>query len=69
MTLVPKQDSPYRILKIWVDKDDFLVRRFETTEENESVRRVELRNIRTNGTLPDALFAFTPPAGTQVFDQ
>jgi chaperone LolA len=69
LTLVPKQDSPYKILKIWVDKDDFLVRRFETTEENESVRRVELRNIRTNGTLPDALFAFTPPAGTQVFDQ
>ncbi len=69
LTLVPRQASPYKVLRIWVDKDDYTVRRFETTEENESVRRVELRNIRTNGTLPDNLFSFTPPQGTQVFDQ
>ena len=69
LTLVPRQASPYKVLRIWVDKDDYTVRRFEMTEENESVRRVELRNIRVNGTIPDALFRFTPPQGTQVFDQ
>jgi chaperone LolA len=69
LTLVPRQASPYKVLRIWVDKDDFTVRRFEMTEENESVRRVELRNIRVNGTIPDNLFSFTPPQGTQVFDQ
>jgi chaperone LolA len=69
LTLVPRQASPYKVLRIWVDKDDFLVRRFETTEENESVRRVELRNIKINGSIPDNLFSFTPPAGAQVFDQ
>jgi outer membrane lipoprotein carrier protein len=69
LTLVPRQASPYKVLRIWVDKADYTVRRFETTEENESVRRVELRNIRVNGTLPDNLFSFTPPQGTQVFDQ
>jgi outer membrane lipoprotein carrier protein len=69
LTLVPRGPSPYRILKIWVDKQDHLVRRFEMTEENDSVRRVELRNLRTNHALPDALFAFTPPPGAQVFDQ
>jgi outer membrane lipoprotein carrier protein len=69
LTLVPRQASPYKVLRIWVDKDDYTVRRFETTEENESVRRVELRNIKVNGSLPDNLFSFTPPQGTQVFDQ
>jgi outer membrane lipoprotein carrier protein len=69
LTLVPRGASPYKILKIWVDREDHLVRRFEMTEENESVRRVELRNLRTNHTLDNSLFTFTPPAGAQVFDQ
>jgi outer membrane lipoprotein carrier protein len=69
LTLVPRGESPYKVVRVWVDKDDFLVRRIEMREENDSVRRVELRNIRVNATIPDAVFTFTPPAGTQVFDQ
>jgi outer membrane lipoprotein-sorting protein len=69
LTLVPRGASPYKILKVWVDVEDHLVRRFEITEENDTVRRVELRNLRTNYALADALFTFTPPAGAQVFDQ
>jgi outer membrane lipoprotein carrier protein len=69
LTLVPRGASAYRILKVWIDKDDHLVRRFEMTEENNSVRTVEMRNLRTNHALPDNLFTFTPPTGAQVFDQ
>ncbi|HEX2190279.1 MAG TPA: outer membrane lipoprotein chaperone LolA [Longimicrobiaceae bacterium] len=69
LTLVPKQQSPVRKLRIWVDPDDYAVRRFEMTEENESVRRIELRNLKRNVDIPDGLFAFTPPRGTQVFEQ
>jgi outer membrane lipoprotein carrier protein len=69
LTLVPRQASPYKVLRIWVDKQDHMVRRFEITEQNDSVRRVELRNLRTNHALSDGLFTFTPPAGSQVFDQ
>lgn len=69
LTLVPRGASPYRLLKVWVDKQDHLVRRFEITEENESVRRLELRNLKVNGPVADNLFSFTPPPGTQVFDQ
>jgi chaperone LolA len=69
LTLVPRGASAYKILKIWVDKEDYLVRRFEMTEENESVRRVELRNVRTNHALANSLFTFTPPAGAQVIQQ
>jgi outer membrane lipoprotein-sorting protein len=69
LTLVPRGQSPYRILKLWVDAESYLVRQFEMEEENGSVRRVEMRNLRINHPLADDLFSFTPPAGTQVFDQ
>lgn len=69
LTLVPRRESPYKVIRIWVDKEDNLVRRFEMTEENDSVRRLELRNLKVNQPVSDALFTFTPPAGTHVFDQ
>ena len=69
LTLVPKRESPYKVIRIWVDREDYLVRRFEMTEENNSVRRVELRNLKVNGPVADALFTFTPPAGVQIFEQ
>jgi outer membrane lipoprotein carrier protein len=69
LSLVPRQRGQYRMIRLWVDQQDHLVRRFEMTEENESVRRIELRNLRLNVDLPDSHFHFTPPAGTQVFDQ
>ena len=68
LNLAPRGKSPYRLVRLWVDANDYTIRRFEMTEENESVRRIELRNIRRNVTLPDSLFRFTPPRGTQIFD-
>jgi chaperone LolA len=69
LTLVPRRQSPYKVIRIWVDKADNLVRRFEMTEENESVRRVDLHGLRVNQPVSDALFTFTPPPGTHVFEQ
>jgi outer membrane lipoprotein carrier protein len=69
LTLVPKEPAGYQKVRIWVDRDDALVRRFEITEQNESVRRIELRDLAVNLPLGDDLFRFTPPAGAQVFTQ
>lgn len=69
LALVPREAAPYRSVRVWVDKRDALVRRFEVVEENESVRRLELRNLKPNASLPDGLFSFTPPPGARVFDQ
>lgn len=69
LSLIPRGDSPYQRIRVWVDAEDHLARRFEMTEENGSTRRLELRNLRLNPDLPDALFRFTPPPGTQVFEQ
>lgn len=69
LALIPKAQSPYTAIRIWVSRSDALVRRFEMTEQNGSVRRIELSDVRRNPTLEDALFRFTPPEGTQIFDQ
>lgn len=69
LRLVPRRSSSYKQVRLWVDTADYTVRRFEMVEENESVRRVELSNIRRNLSLPDSLFRFDPPRGTQIFDQ
>jgi outer membrane lipoprotein carrier protein len=61
LTLVPRG-------RIWVDTQDYLVRRFEIVEQNESVRRLEMSNLRSNTDLSDDLFRFTPPAGADVFE-
>jgi outer membrane lipoprotein carrier protein len=69
LLLTPRQPIGYRSLKIWVDPEDYLVRRFEVTEESGIVRHFELSNLRLNPTLSDDLFRFTPPEGAQVVDR
>jgi outer membrane lipoprotein carrier protein len=68
LTLTPRSASPYRRVRLWVDAEDFLVRRFEIVEQNDTERRLELSNLRTNVTLGDDLFRFTPPPGAEVFE-
>ncbi len=67
LTLVPRGPSPYRRIRLWVDTEDALVRRFEIIEENESERRLQMSNLRPNVEIPEEIFEFTPPPGTQVF--
>jgi outer membrane lipoprotein-sorting protein len=43
------------------------VRRFEITEENETLRTVVLRDMQPDAPIEDDVFSFTPPAGTDVF--
>jgi outer membrane lipoprotein carrier protein len=68
LTLVPRGSSPYRQIKVWVDTEDNLVRRFEINETNGTIRKLEMNNLRPNVTLADNLFQFTPPPGAQVYE-
>ena len=69
LTLVPKERAGYRSLKVWVDRKDALVRRFEIVETSGVIRRFDLSNVRLNTAIPAATFAFTPPAGVRVLEQ
>jgi outer membrane lipoprotein-sorting protein len=53
---------------VWIDCERLLVRRFEITEENETLRTVILRELQPNADIPDSTFDFEPPAGTDVFE-
>lgn len=68
ISLTPTGESPYRTVRVWVDKDSFLVRRFEIVEENETVRTVILDELEPNEAIPDSVFEFVPPGGTDVFE-
>ncbi len=68
VTLTPRGESPYRMVRVWIDTETVLVRRFEITEENETLRTVVLRDLQPNAVIPDSTFGFTPPAGTDVFE-
>jgi outer membrane lipoprotein-sorting protein len=67
ISLVPKFDAPYTMVRVWIDARDYLVRKFEVHEENETVRTITLRNVKVGVDLPEDLFQFSPPKGVEVF--
>ena len=67
VSLVPKFQAPYTLVRVWIDIEDYLVRKFEVFEENETVRTITLSNVEAGVDLPDDLFKFTPPPGVEVF--
>lgn len=67
VSLVPKFDAPYTLVRVWIDAGDYLVRQFEVHEENGTVRTMTLTHVKADVSLPDRLFRFSPPAGVQVF--
>ena len=69
LVLDPRQAAGFRRLVVWVDRADGLARRFEIVEENGTVRRFDLSDMRTGVTLEDALFRFTPPEGARVVER
>lgn len=66
--LTPTDESPYRHVRVWVDAESYLVRKFEIMERNETLRTVVLRELQPDRPIPDATFSFTPPAGADVFE-
>lgn len=67
LSLVPKFEAPYTLVRVWVDANDYLVRKFEIYEENETIRTITLSNVQAGIDLPDDLFHFSPPPGVEVF--
>lgn len=68
--LTPRDpDAGYRSLKVWLDAEDFLARRFEIVELNGNVRRIELADLELDPPLEDSLFRFEPPAGVRIVER
>lgn len=67
LSLVPKFDAPYTLVRVWIDANDYLVRQFEVHEENETVRTITLSNLEAGVELSNDLFTFSVPPGVEVF--
>lgn len=67
LSLVPKYEAPYTLVRVWIDVEDYLVRKFEIHEENETVRTITLTHVEAGVNLPEDLFRFSPPPGVEVF--
>lgn len=68
VTLTPRGESPYRRVKVWIDTQSLLVRRFEIVEQNETVRTVVLDDLQPDARIPDDAFRFRPPPDADVFE-
>lgn len=60
---------PFQKATVWIDDDDALIRRFETTDVNGLTRRITITSIKPNAKLDAGVFAFVPPKGVRVIDQ
>lgn len=67
IALHPSTESPYRLVRVWVDTENYLVRKFEITEENQTVRTVVLGDLEPNVPIDDGTFHFVLPPRVDVF--
>jgi outer membrane lipoprotein-sorting protein len=66
---IPTQYYPtiFSIIRVWIDENSLMRTRMEMIGEyNETVLTVDYRNISVNTPLPDNLFDFEPPPGTEI---
>lgn len=66
LALEPRRDSQYRWARVWVGVGDLLIHKLEIHDDADSIRTLELSNLRLNPTLPEERFRFDPPSGVQV---
>jgi outer membrane lipoprotein carrier protein len=68
--LVPAvPDLPFTKAIVWLDRGDALPRRLEIQEQSGATRRLDLKRIQVNQSLPPRTFTFKVPSGARVVDQ
>lgn len=68
--LVPAvANLPFTKAVVWLDREDALPRRLEIQEQSGATRRLDLKGIRVNESLPGRTFTFKVPNGVRVVDQ
>jgi chaperone LolA len=67
LKLTPRYKGSVKSAKIWVDKDDNLIRKI-TINSSESVTTYTLKKITLDAGLSSSKFTFSPPEGVEVID-
>jgi chaperone LolA len=68
LCLRPKEETGISSLQVWVDKDSWLARRLEFTDDGGMITSYRFTEIKTNPGLADSLFVFQAPDSVEVID-
>ena len=69
LSLSPKTpQAQVKSIVFIVDPRDWIVRQSEITDAQGNTNVIAFADVQMNSRVPDALFKFTPPAGTRVID-
>jgi chaperone LolA len=69
LKLIPKNErSLVKNVKVWVDEADWMIRKVEIVDLNETETIYTIRSIKMNTGVRDALFSFSPPDDVEVVD-
>jgi outer membrane lipoprotein carrier protein len=69
LKLVPKNErSNLKWMKLWVDRDDWLMRRIQLLDVADNQTTYEVGDITLNAGISDTTFQFHPPPGVEVID-
>lgn len=68
LRLVPTDPGFVRVLKLWVNESDNLIRRVELTDANDKVTTYEVSDLRLNRGVSDSRFVYAIPEGVEVVD-
>lgn len=69
LKLVPKDDQSFvKSVKMWVEDGTWIVRKVQIVDVNDTETVYTIKELKLNTRVSDALFSFTPPAGTEVVD-
>jgi outer membrane lipoprotein carrier protein len=68
LRLVPAEPGFVRVLKLWINESDNLIRKVELTDANDKVTTYEVSDLRLNRGLSDSRFVYAIPEGVEVVD-
>jgi len=69
LELIPKEPEPNLVkAEAWVTDEMAMLTRVKIVDFFGNINDVRLENLVLNPDLPDSLFAFTPPKGTEILD-
>ena len=69
LKLVPKDDQSFvKSMKVTIDEGSWIVRKVDIVDVNDTETTYTVQDVKVNTHVKDSLFAFTPPAGTEVVD-
>ncbi len=67
--LTPKESrSLIKAMKVWIDLDDYLMRKIEITDVSDNVNLYLINSIKLNTGVSDNIFKFEIPEGTDTID-